>query len=134
MSGLFASLSAVARALEAQRYGLDVAGQNIANVNTPGYTRRQALLAAVPGETTKSPGNGVEIMGLQAARDTRLESRLRRERPAEQREAALAEALAVVETAIGKPGASVAERLQAAYEAVVATGAKRVAGGHCSSR
>ena len=32
------------RALDAQRYGLDVTGQNIANVNTPGYTRRSAML------------------------------------------------------------------------------------------
>ena len=37
MSGLFSSLSMAARSLEAQRAGLDVAGQNIANLNTPGY-------------------------------------------------------------------------------------------------
>ena len=48
MSGLFGSLSMAARALDAQRYGLDVAGQNIANVNTPGYARRQVTLSALP--------------------------------------------------------------------------------------
>jgi flagellar hook-associated protein 1 FlgK len=40
MAGLFDSLSMAARALDAQRFGLDVTGQNIANVNTPGYARR----------------------------------------------------------------------------------------------
>lgn len=33
---LFSMLSATARSLDAQRLGLDVVGQNIANVNTPG--------------------------------------------------------------------------------------------------
>jgi flagellar hook-associated protein 1 FlgK len=96
-----------ARALDAQRFGLDVAGQNIANVNTPGYTRREAVLAAVPGVDRWSAGNGVEIEGLRVSRDARLERRLQQERPAEQREAAIANVLAVVETAIGKPGESI---------------------------
>ena len=74
-----------ARALDAQRFGLDAAGQNIANVNTPGYARREALLAAVPPYEKWSAGNGVEITGLRAMRDERLERRLRR-RPTEQRQ------------------------------------------------
>ena len=41
MSGLFGSLhDGGARRSTAQRVGLDVAGQNIANLNTPGYARR----------------------------------------------------------------------------------------------
>ena len=48
MSSLFSSLTSAARALDAQRFGLDVTGQNIANVNTPGYTRRVIDMAAVP--------------------------------------------------------------------------------------
>ena len=85
MSGLFGSLSMAARALDAQRYGLDVAGQNIANVNTPGYTRRQVTRSALPPDDFLSPGNGVEITGLRATRDLRLERRLQQERPAEHR-------------------------------------------------
>ena len=37
---LFSSLTTSARSLEAQRMGLEVTGQNIANVNTPGFSRR----------------------------------------------------------------------------------------------
>src|SRR5215211_4783207 len=100
MSGLFGSLSMAARALDAQRFGLDVAGQNIANVNTPGYSRREALLSAVRSYEQRSAGNGVEVSGLQALRDERLEARLRQQRPAEQRELAIAQALGAVETAL----------------------------------
>jgi flagellar hook-associated protein 1 len=76
MSGLLDSLSMAARALSAQSFGLDVAGQNIANVNTPGYSHRMALFAAVPGVDRWSAGNGVEIQGLRATRDMRLEQHL----------------------------------------------------------
>jgi flagellar hook-associated protein 1 FlgK len=123
MSGLLDSLSMAARALDAQRFGLDVAGQNIANVNTPGYARRQALFASVPGAHRWSAGNGVEIAGLRANRDIRLEQRLQQERPAEQRQAAIASVLALVETAIGKPGESIdaaADRLFDAFGALAA--------------
>ena len=40
MSDLFSLLGIASRALEAQQSGLDATGQNIANVNTPGYARR----------------------------------------------------------------------------------------------
>ena len=116
MSGLIGSLAAAARALDAQRYGLDVAGQNIANVNTKGYTRRVAELAAIPPRDRLGAGGGVDIAGLRASRDALLELRLQRERPAEQREAAIAGALAVVEVAIGRPGESLDARLSAFFD------------------
>ena len=117
MSGLFGSLSMAARALDAQRYGLDVAGQNIANVNTPGYARRQVTLSALPPDEFLSPGNGVEITGLRATRDMRLERRLQQERPAEQRELAISQSLAVVETIVGKPGESIDAALGKFFDA-----------------
>ena len=116
MSGLMDSLASAASALEAQRFGLDVAGQNIANVNTPGYARREALLASVPGYGRLSAGNGVEVTGVRAARDVLLARRLQQERPAEQREQAVAEALSLVETAIGQPGASVDAALDGFFD------------------
>lgn len=96
----------MARALDAQRYGLDVTGQNIANVNTPGYTRRTIDLIPVAPEAPGTAGRGVDVVGIRAVRDRLLEARLTREVPAQTREAAMAEALSVVEAAIGTPGAS----------------------------
>jgi flagellar hook-associated protein 1 FlgK len=104
MADLFSTLTSVARALDAQRYGLDVAGQNIANVNTPGYSRRVADLAAVAPDSPGSAGRGVDVVGIRALRDRLLEARLQRELPSERREAAIAQALSVVETALGQAG------------------------------
>ena len=45
---LFASLELGRRALYASRLAMDVAGDNIANVNTPGFVRRRLELAEAP--------------------------------------------------------------------------------------
>ena len=47
MSSSFSGLTNALAALNVQRYGMEVTGQNIANANTPGYTRQRAELAAV---------------------------------------------------------------------------------------
>jgi flagellar hook-associated protein 1 len=107
MSDLFASLTSAARALQAQQVGLDVVGQNIANVNTAGYARRQVDLASVAPADPLSAGGGVDVIGIRSTRDQMLEARLRLERPAEGKESALADTLSVVQTALGSAGASI---------------------------
>jgi flagellar hook-associated protein 1 FlgK len=49
--------------LAAAQAGLLTAGHNVANVNTPGYTRQEALFAARPGQFTGSGyfGQGVDV-------------------------------------------------------------------------
>jgi flagellar hook-associated protein 1 len=117
MSDLLSSLSAATRALEAQRFGLDVTGQNIANVNTPGYSRRVIDFAEVPPESNRSAGRGVDVVGVRAVRDLLIERRLRQELPAERREAAVADALSVIEVALGKPGESIDAALNRYFDA-----------------
>jgi flagellar hook-associated protein 1 FlgK len=117
MSSLFSSLTAAARALDAQRFGLDATGQNIANVNTPGYTRRVIDMAAVPPESNRTAGRGVDVVALRSARDLMIERRLQQEVPAERREGALADVLGVVEVALGKPGESIDGALDRFFDA-----------------
>jgi len=106
MSGLFGSLSLAARALDAQRAGLAVTGNNIANLNTEGYVRRSIQLAeGQPG------AGGVDVIGTRARRDLMLDARVRQEIPAESRERAIAGALGIVEAALGKEGESLDARL-----------------------
>lgn len=112
MPGLYLSLSMAARSLEAQRAGLDVAGQNIANLNTPGYARRRLDLAEVTNGT-----GGVEVLGTRAMRDAVLDARVRAAIPSEAREGALAGALGLVETSIGAPGQGIDGRLDAFFDA-----------------
>ncbi|HEY8942693.1 MAG TPA: flagellar hook-associated protein FlgK, partial [Polyangiaceae bacterium] len=59
--------------LTAQSYGLNVTGQNIANVNTPGYVRREAQLEtrALGTQTTGT----VHAAGLRRVTDAFLERR-----------------------------------------------------------
>ena len=117
MSSLFSSLTSAARALDAQRFGLDVTGQNIANVNTPGYTRRVIDMAAVPPESNRTAGRGVDVVAVRSARDLLIERRLQQEVPAERREGALADVLGVVEVALGKPGESIDGALDRFFDA-----------------
>ncbi len=107
MSDLLGSLSMASRALAAQQAGLDVTGQNIANVNTPGYTRRTVDLAASPPVDPLSAGNGVDVVAIRAERANLIAAQLRHEQPAQGREAAMAESLSQIETALGRPGSSI---------------------------
>src|ERR687892_140435 len=75
------SLTLATRALEAQTVGLDVVGQNMANVNTPGYSRREVDLVEVPPYDPLSAGGGVQVRDIRAVRDQLLERRYRDELP-----------------------------------------------------
>ena len=110
-------LAGAARALSAQRTGMEVVGQNIANANTPGYRRRVVDFAAVAPERPNSAGRGVEVVQIRAERDQLLDNRLYRERPALARESAIGDALGVVETALGDPGHSLDADLARFFDA-----------------
>ncbi len=106
MSGLLGSLSAASRALDAQRYGLEVTGQNMANVNTAGYARREVMLSPTAVSGSLDGYGGVDIIGVRATRDRLLDRRLLMEKPAEQREQVIADSLKVVDVMVGLPGES----------------------------
>jgi flagellar hook-associated protein 1 FlgK len=113
---LFGTLTSASRSLDAQRFGLDVVGQNIANVNTSGYTRRTLDLAAIPPTSNLSAGGGVEVQGVRSIRDALLERRLWQELPARSMQSAMANSLSVVEVALGDAGASIDQKLTAFFD------------------
>ena len=67
------------RALRAFQIGMDVTGHNVANVNTPGYTRRRIVFTPTP-EYAINPrlriGSGVLAQSIQRLRDMMLEQRI----------------------------------------------------------
>ena len=69
--GLMGILQLGKRTLQANQYAQNVVGNNIANVNTPGYTRQRVRLT--PGTSVDSPygkiGSGVNIEGIERMRD-----------------------------------------------------------------
>ncbi|MDR7417228.1 MAG: flagellar hook-associated protein FlgK [Armatimonadota bacterium] len=80
----FATLELLRRALAAQQQAMDVTGHNIANVNTPGYTRQEVVLSSQPPPgglsrfgATLLVGGGVRVAALRQARDAFLDRQLR---------------------------------------------------------
>jgi len=74
MGGLNTSLFVGMQALEATRGALDATSNNIANANTPGYTREVAQFSENPESVSSSgvTGGGVSLDGLQSVRDQLL--------------------------------------------------------------
>jgi len=67
-------------ALTAGQIGLQVAGNNMANASTPGYSRQVARLVPIRGNNTISGfgvGSGVAVSSVQRQVDAAVESRLR---------------------------------------------------------
>ncbi|MET0520713.1 MAG: flagellar hook-associated protein FlgK [Jiangellaceae bacterium] len=82
----FGGINTALTSLYAQRRGLDVAGENIANVNTEGYTRQKVRMHAQTGNvnpgiysTTTQVGAGVGISGVDRSRNEYLDARGRAE-------------------------------------------------------
>jgi len=60
-------LNVGARALQANQVALQTAGNNIANVNVPGYSRQKVVLETVPGQFSSAGyvGQGVSVQSIQ---------------------------------------------------------------------
>ena len=88
MRSTFAGFNTAALAMKASQRALDVTGQNIANVNTAGYTRQRLDLMSFHtgmgpekyrSKYNVSVGNGVLITGISQIRDPYLDIRFRNE-------------------------------------------------------
>jgi flagellar hook-associated protein 1 FlgK len=111
VSSTFGGLNTARTALWASQRGLDVTGQNIANVNTDGYSRQRVELRAMGGtavpaiHSVSSPvGNGVDADQVIRIRDVFLERRGQVESAKAAELTVGDEALAQVEAAFREPG------------------------------
>ena len=107
----FSGLNTATTALWAQQRGLDVTGQNIANVNTAGYSRQRAELQAVGGNVVPATyavsnqvGQGVDADKVTRIRDAFLEGRAQIESAETARMTAKDSALGQIEQAFREPG------------------------------
>ena len=92
------------RALRAGQLGVAIAGQNIANVNTPGYSRQAIKLSADPPVQAYGQlvGTGVHIDGVKSFRDQFIAARLQTETAINGRLTAQRDTLTPVETAFSE--------------------------------
>jgi len=81
MSSLFASLGLSERALQAQQFGLQITQKNIANANTPSYSRQRANLIPADPVTVGSSqlGTGVVVGPVESFRNRFLDYRITQE-------------------------------------------------------
>jgi flagellar hook-associated protein FlgK len=107
----FSGLNAATTALWTQRRALDVTGQNIANVNTEGYSRQRADMQAIGGSpvpafysTSTGIGAGVKVEDVIRIRDAFLEGRGHTETANVSRLTAVNGAYELVEQAFREPG------------------------------
>src|ERR1700756_5648577 len=99
MSGLFSSLEISRKSLSAQQQALQVTGNNIANVNTPGYSRQRAVLeSSLPVQAgLLQIGTGVEVKSIESARDRFLDIRVAQGTQSNGKQQALADSLSQIE-------------------------------------
>lgn len=104
MSSLNANLLRGTTALIAQSKGLEITGRNLANVNTPGYTRQRIELNS--GLTVKGPqgpeSTGVEITAVTQARSIYLDRQVQTEKSLTAGMSAKQQIYSQVQTALGQ--------------------------------
>jgi flagellar hook-associated protein 1 FlgK len=85
MGSLNTSLSIAVQALNAASGALQATNNNIANADTPGYTREIAILQEVAPTTAGSldVGNGVALEGYQSVRDELVQTQIQQETTAQ---------------------------------------------------
>ncbi|MCW2684493.1 MAG: flgK [Blastococcus sp.] len=107
----FSGLNAATTSLWAQRRGLDVTGQNIANVNTEGYSRQRTDMKAIGGSvipafysTSSGIGAGVNADQVTRIRDAFLEGRGHTEHANQSRLTVESDTYGLIEQAFKEPG------------------------------
>jgi flagellar hook-associated protein 1 FlgK len=79
MLGLFGTLNLAARSMQTQMAGVEVAGQNLANVNTAGYSRQRVVIETTPtiGTSVGPEGTGAQVVRIQQIVSSLLDSQIR---------------------------------------------------------
>ncbi len=79
--GLFATLGIGVRGLAASQIGMEVSGQNIANANVEGYSRKRTNTTAAYryDEQFGQIGYGVEVINIERMRDVYIDEQIRRQ-------------------------------------------------------
>ena len=117
--GNFVSLSTALTAIRAGQVGLDATTNNVANANTPGYTRQRVELTERPayGSPTGPMGSGVDVARVARLRDAFLDARLRTTTADASYHDVEADLLARAETVTGEPDAGVTGALDDLWNA-----------------
>lgn len=120
MSSLTASLATALSGLTAEQGALEATTNNVANANTPGYTRE------VPIFVTKDPvvigaltlGNGVDLQAIASMRDPILESQIQQETQTQGQLSALVSALSEAQTSFTSTSGDIGTAISNFFDSV----------------
>src|SRR4051812_34199653 len=124
MTSPFFGLDIATRALRTNQTLVDIANQNVANANTPGYSRQQAVIketAAYPIPVFKQSGEpgqlgtGVEVTEVTRARDLFADYQIRGQLASQGRWDARSSALAQIEAVANEPSTTGLTSLMTKY-------------------
>jgi flagellar hook-associated protein 1 FlgK len=121
MGGLNTSLLIGLSGLTASQGALDATSNNIANVNTPGYTREVAQLSEDPESQSGGEigGGGVSLDGLQSIRDELLNMQIQQQTSLQSAADAESSSLQQVQTSFTTTGTDIASALTAFSSSLV---------------
>jgi len=91
------------RALQAQQAGLNVTGHNIANANTPGFSRRQVSLENAISRVNSGIGSGADVASIQRQRSSFDDAQMRVQQQVLGRWEALERSLGSIEAIFNEP-------------------------------
>jgi flagellar hook-associated protein 1 FlgK len=108
MPWTFFGLELASRALQSMQLAMNTTGHNLANINTPGYSRQRVNLATtdpwvLQGIKTLFVGSGVRVDSIQRIRDIFLDGRIAATSSEYQRLNTLYQRLTQVEDTFGEP-------------------------------
>ena len=120
MSGLLGTMSIALGALEAQQAGLETTTNNIANLNTPGYTRQRPILEEADPviQNGMALGNGVDLKGIQSLRASILELQIGDETQQQGKSQALVNAMSQVQTLFPDDTTGIGQQISAFFQSL----------------
>jgi len=120
MSSLFGTLSIAVGSLMAEQGALNATSNNIANANTPGYSRQRAVMAE--GEPVSlgslTLGSGVVLQKIEAVRDPILELSIQQETQQQSQLDTLATGMSQVQTMFSGSSSDIGNQISAFFSSV----------------
>ena len=115
MGGITNTLAIGMQALDASEAALNATSNNIANANTPGYTREVVQLSENPNELTGGTvsGGGVTLDGVQSVRDELLNLQIQQQTSAQSSQDAQSSSLNQIQQYFASSGSDIASTLSA---------------------
>lgn len=120
MSGLFGTMSIALGALQAQQAGMQATTNNLANLNTPGYSRQVPVLQEADPVVQGSIafGGGVDLEGIQSLRDNLLDLQISDETQQQGNSQAYVDAMNQVQTLFPDDTTGIGAQISAFFQSL----------------